>query len=90
MSTTVTHWRLRTPAYWFDDTGSGQCRVPQSWRVLWLDGETWRPVDNTTPYDVATDRLNTTTFMPVQAQYVRVEAILRPTYSGGLLQLTFD
>lgn len=74
-------------AYWFDDTGSGQCRVPQSWRVLWLDGETWRPVENTAPYDVAVDRLNTTTFTPVRTQYVRVEAVLRPTYSGGLLQL---
>ncbi|TDW17649.1 beta-L-arabinofuranosidase domain-containing protein [Kribbella kalugense] len=77
-------------AYWYDDTGSGQCRVPQSWRVLWLDGDTWRPVDNTTPYDVTVDQLNTTTFTPVQAQYVRVEVTLRPTYSGGLLLLTFD
>ncbi|MEV6272745.1 beta-L-arabinofuranosidase domain-containing protein [Kribbella sp. NPDC051936] len=76
-------------AYWFDDTGSGQCRVPQSWRVLWLDGDTWRPVQNTTPYDVAVNRLNTTAFTPVRTQYVRVEAVLRPTYSGGLLQLLF-
>ena len=76
-------------AYWYDDTGSGQCRVPQSWRVLWLDGDTWRPVDNTTAYDVSLDRLNTTTFTPVRAQYVRLEVVLRPTYSGGLLQLVF-
>jgi hypothetical protein len=75
--------------YWFDDTGSGECRVPASWRVLWLDGETWRPVENTTPYDVATDRLNTTAFTPVRAQYVRVEAALRPTFSGGVLNLLF-
>jgi hypothetical protein len=76
-------------AYWFDDTGAGQCRVPQSWRVLWLDGETWRPVESTSPYDVAPDRLNSTTFTPVRTQHVRVEAVLRPTYSGGLLQLLF-
>ncbi|NUR96108.1 MAG: transcriptional initiation protein Tat, partial [Kribbellaceae bacterium] len=76
-------------AYWFDDTGFGQCRVPESWRVLWLDRETWRPVENTTPYDVDLDKLNTTTFTPVQAQHVRVEAVLRPAHSGGLLLLTF-
>ena len=63
--------------------------MPQSWRVLWLDGDTWRPVDNPTAYGVAVDRLNTTTFTPVRAQYVRLEAVLRPTYSGGLLQLLF-
>ncbi|MEU4190437.1 beta-L-arabinofuranosidase domain-containing protein [Kribbella sp. NPDC026611] len=77
-------------AYWFDDTGSGQCRVPASWRVLWLDGETWRAVENSTPYDVSLDRVNTTTFTPVRAQLVRVEAVLRPTYSGGLLQVYFS
>ncbi|MFB6725504.1 beta-L-arabinofuranosidase domain-containing protein [Kribbella sp. NPDC056345] len=76
-------------AYWFDDTGFGQCRVPASWRVLWLDGTTWRPVANPTPYGVTPDRPNTTTFTPVRAQYVRVEAVLRPTYSGGLLHLAF-
>jgi hypothetical protein len=74
-------------AYWFDD---GQCRVPASWRALWLDGETWRPVENTTPYDVSPDRLNTTTFTPVRAQHVRLEAALRPSHSGGLLQLYFS
>ncbi|GAA2817952.1 hypothetical protein GCM10010522_39440 [Kribbella solani] len=73
--------------YWYDDTGTGQCRVPQSWRVLWLDGEMWRPVDNTTPYEVAADQLNTTTFTPVRAQHLRVEAVLRPGYSGGLFLL---
>ncbi|GAA1549514.1 hypothetical protein GCM10009804_02510 [Kribbella hippodromi] len=78
----------KASTYWYDDTGTGQCRVPQSWRVLWLDGETWRPVDNSTPYGVAADRLNTTTFTPVHAQYVRVEAVLQPEYSGGLLLLT--
>ncbi|WP_427887872.1 beta-L-arabinofuranosidase domain-containing protein [Kribbella sp. GL6] len=77
-------------AYWYDDTGSGLCRVPQSWRALWLDGDTWRPVGNTTPYGVAVDQPNNTSFTPVRAQHVRVEAVLRPTYSGGLLLLTFD
>jgi len=24
--------------YWFDDTGSGQCRVPASWRILYRAG----------------------------------------------------
>jgi hypothetical protein len=76
--------------YWFDDTGSGQCHVPESWRVLWLDGATWRPVADTTPYTVAADQLNTTSFTPIRTQLVRVEAVLRPAYSGGVLHLAFD
>ncbi len=43
------HWptpvRLTTAeVYWFDDEPSGgQCRVPASWRLLYRDGEQWRP-----------------------------------------------
>lgn len=75
--------------YWFDDTGFGQCRVPASWRVLWLDGSTWRPVDEASSYGVERDRLNRVSFTPVVAQFLRVEAVLRPTYSGGILELEF-
>jgi hypothetical protein len=76
--------------YWFDDTGSGQCRVPASWRVLWLDGNTWRPVDQPTQYGVLPDTFNGVRFAPVHAQQLRVEAVLRPTYSGGILSLAFS
>jgi hypothetical protein len=75
--------------YWFDDTGSGQCRVPATWRVLWLDGNTWRPVEEPTQYGVLTDTFNTVRFAPVQTQRIRVEAALQPTFSGGILSLTF-
>ena len=30
--------------YWFDDTGVGACRVPAEWRLLWRDGDEWKPV----------------------------------------------
>jgi hypothetical protein len=43
--------------YWYDDTATGECRVPASWRALWLDGGTWRPIETT--YEIAADRLNT-------------------------------
>jgi hypothetical protein len=79
----------RASAYWFDDTGSGACRVPASWRVLWLDGITWRPVEGASAYGVERDRLNQVSFTPVRAQLFRVEAVLRPTFSGGILELAF-
>ncbi len=33
-----------TEIYWFDDTGEGECRVPQSWRLLYKSGDAWVPV----------------------------------------------
>ncbi|WP_116043313.1 beta-L-arabinofuranosidase domain-containing protein [Amycolatopsis palatopharyngis] len=75
--------------YWFDDTGFGQCRVPESWRVLWLDGGTWRPVTGASTYGTDPDLLHTVRFDQVRAQVLRVEATLRPGFSGGILQLDF-
>lgn len=30
--------------YWFDDTGRGECRLPQSWRLQYLVGNAWKDV----------------------------------------------
>jgi len=74
-----------TEVYWFDDTGQGQCRVPVSWRLLYLDGTTWRPVANPSPYGTARDAYNRTTFTAVRASAFRVEAVLGSGVSGGIL-----
>ena len=34
-----------TQIYWFDDTGRGGVRVPKSWRLLYKDGNGWKPVE---------------------------------------------
>jgi len=74
--------------YWFDDTGRGSCRVPESWRLLWRDGTSWRPVKVTsTPgYGVERDRFNRISFEPVTTLALRIEVQLRPDASGGILE----
>ncbi len=72
--------------YWFDDTGRGQCRVPQSWRLLYRQGNRWVPVKNLTPYTVDQDRYNEVRFEPVQTTALRIEVQLRPGFSGGVLE----
>ena len=41
--------------YWFDDTGRGECRIPASWRLLYRDGESWKPVGNPGAFGTAID-----------------------------------
>jgi len=68
--------------YWFDDRRF--CRLPQSWRVLYKDGDTWKPVANLEPYLVAKDKFNSVTFGPVTTMAVRLE--VEPTtklYKAG-------
>jgi DUF1680 family protein len=70
--------------YWFDDTGSGECRVPASWRVLYLDGDAWKPVENAGPYGVDQDRYNAVAFAPVTTRGLRLEVVQQQEWSAGI------
>jgi uncharacterized protein len=72
--------------YWFDDTGKGGCRVPQSWRLLYKDGEQWKPVAVKSDYGVNRDQFNRVTFDPVTTTALRLEVQLQPKFSGGILE----
>jgi uncharacterized protein len=70
--------------YWFDDTGNGEVRVPQSWRVLYRDGQEWKAVENAGAYGVEKDRYNRVSFKPVTTGALRVEVTMQPNWSAGL------
>jgi hypothetical protein len=74
--------------YWYDDGAAGHCRVPESWRLLWLDPATneWREVAGTSACEVAKDRANLVTFPAVVTSAIRLEATLQPQESGGILE----
>ena len=60
-----------TEVYWFDDRRF--CRVPTSWRVVYKDGDAWKPVANVEPYVVAKDKFNAVSFLPVTTVAMRLE-----------------
>ncbi|MBR2940117.1 MAG: glycoside hydrolase family 127 protein [Kiritimatiellae bacterium] len=77
----------RVEVYWFDDTGSGECRIPDSWKVE------WRPAKDASWRDVGVagrcerDRFCTVDFpKPVKAQAIRLAVKLRKDFSGGVLE----
>jgi hypothetical protein len=70
--------------YWLDDTGSGECRVPVSWRVLYKDGEEWKAVEAKGPYGVEKDAYNKVAFTPVTTRALRLEATLPAQWSSGI------
>ncbi len=72
--------------YWFDDTGHGGCRVPQGWRLLYRDGDQWRPVVGTGSYGVNRDQFNRVDLTPITTPGLRLEVRLQPRSSGGVLQ----
>ncbi|HNT89491.1 MAG TPA: glycoside hydrolase family 127 protein, partial [Candidatus Hydrogenedentes bacterium] len=72
--------------YWFDDTGAGQCRVPASWKLLYRDGDAWKPVPGDPKYGVRKNRYNRAEFGPVATDAIRIEAQLQDGFSGGVLE----
>jgi len=76
--------------YWFDDSGIGECRLPQSWKLLYKSGDSWEPVENSTPYAVEKDRYNTLKFKPVTTASLRIEIQCVPDFSTGLFEWKVD
>ncbi|MCX6904994.1 MAG: glycoside hydrolase family 127 protein [Verrucomicrobia bacterium] len=72
--------------YWFDDTPTGGCRVPQSWRLLYRDGDSWKPVEAAGGYATKLDQFNSVAFQPVTTGAMRLEVRLQPGFSGGILE----
>jgi hypothetical protein len=70
-----------TAVYWID---SGDCKLPKSWRVLYRDGTSWKPVENRDPYATAPDRFNQVTFAPVVATGLRLEVAQEPEHTAGI------
>jgi DUF1680 family protein len=73
-----------TSVYWFDNTGMGQCRVPESWRVLYRAGNRWVPVRNIDSYSVEKDMYNRVCFEPVTTRSVRLEIRSQENWAGGI------
>ncbi|MBV9406190.1 MAG: glycoside hydrolase family 127 protein [Acidobacteriaceae bacterium] len=76
--------------YWFDDTGRGGDRVPASWRILYKDGEEWKPVQNQQPYAIDKDRYDTVRFAPVTTSALRLEVTMQPGWSAGVSEWKVD
>jgi predicted GH43/DUF377 family glycosyl hydrolase len=72
--------------YWFDDIGTGQCRIPESWRLLYQDGGTWKPVSDNATTIATRDQFNPMSFAPIKTRALRIEVELQSGFSGGLLK----
>jgi len=72
--------------YWYDDTGHGKCRPPQSWRLLYRVGDDWRPVSGTPKYGTEINAFNVVAFEPVETTGLRLEVQLQDGFSAGILE----
>ena len=73
--------------YWYDDGPWGGCRVPQSWRILYLDDQgQWQPVNGADGYPTDKGTACTVNFDPVNTKSLRLEIVLPNDNSAGLFE----
>jgi len=74
----------KVKVYWFAESPRGGCKLPATWRLLYLDGADWKPVPGAEDYGIEPDRFNEVEFGPVQTKGLRIEVELRKGFSGGI------
>lgn len=73
--------------YWWDERRiNAQCRVPQSWRVLYQSDGEWKQVTGASTCGTEMDHFNHVSFAPVETKALRLEVQLQPEWSGGILE----
>jgi hypothetical protein len=80
----------KSSVYWFDDRTEGDCRIPDSWRILYRSGDSWIPVKNVSAYSIERDQFCTVSFEPVTAIAIRLEVVLPKEHSSGLYQWSVE
>lgn len=68
--------------YWFDDTGRGECRIPQSWKVQRLLEGKW--VDIPAAYPVQIDQWTEVRFAPVATTALRLVVQMQKGWAAGI------
>ena len=81
-----------TAVFWIDNRGhlNPDCGTPKSWRILYRDGDQWKPVANREPYATGQDRFNKVTFVPVVTSALRLEVVEQPEWSAGIHEWTVE
>lgn len=73
-----------TSVYWYDDAEG--FRVPKGWRLLFKDGDDWRPVETVSVYATEKDRYNIVSFKAVATTGLRLEATSQPEKLTGIIE----
>jgi len=76
----------KTKIYWFDDSPDGGCRIPDSWEILYLNGNVWTPVSSKSAYTVTRNGWDSLDFNPVNASAIKIKVKLNKDYSGGIYE----
>ena len=68
------------------DQYDGNFRVPESWKLYYKDGDSWKEVEAKGSYTTKKDCYNSLDFTPVKTKGLKIVAKLQNGESGGVLE----
>lgn len=72
---------------WFDDTGTGECRLPKAWRLFYQEPDgTWQSVASPTEFAIRKASPVKVSFKPVTTAAMKLEIDLPDGFSAGLYE----
>ncbi len=75
-------------AYWFDDEErDGGCRVPQKWKLSYLENGEWKYAYSYQAWSITKDNWSDVQFEPVKTSAIRLEIELQEGFSAGIHEL---
>lgn len=78
---------LSSRVYWFDDAAiKGECRVPESWKIQAKVNGEWVDVHAPAGFPVKKDAWSEVRFDTVVTAELRLVVMLKPGFSGGILE----
>lgn len=73
--------------YWFEDApDGGGCKIPQSWKLSFWNGNEWQEVNQTSDITHPQAGADSFAFTEATAQKWRLDVQLQPNFSGGILE----
>jgi hypothetical protein len=73
--------------YWFDDTGTGECKVPEKWNVLYNDNNEWHSVYSTDKFGNEKNKFNCVSFETVRTNSLKIEIQSQKDFAGGIHEI---
>jgi len=69
--------------YWYQHQG---CETPESWKLLYKNGDEWKEVPDASGYGTEIDKYNRVTFTPVETKVLRIEVQSKKGKWSGILE----
>ncbi|RLD65455.1 MAG: glycoside hydrolase family 127 protein [Bacteroidetes bacterium] len=76
--------------YWFDDGPDGGCRIPETWKMLYLKNGEWKEITKHGEYPVLKDEFTSIEISNIKTKSMKLEIKLQENFSGGILEWKLD